>query len=110
MRVVLISVISALLLFGMFDYYNTSNALKASREAVVKLEAVAQVREELEVERFEWREEFNALKKDVQVRLQPHKQELRSIANERLNEGSGSDMLSPDVVRLLKDYSAKRVE
>lgn len=110
MRITLYISLAFLIALGGYSYKGMRDDLKSTKQALSALEDTLQMKVILERDRVEWREEVRELKNEIAVRVQPHKQELRRIANESIKQGNGSDALSPDVIRVLKEYTATRTE
>lgn len=105
MRVILYSTLAALILLFLYDYNATKDELKAANKSLSSLESTLQLSRVIESGRIEWKQEVVRIKNETIERITPHRQELRSIANEAIRQNDGSDDLHPDIIRLLKDYN-----
>jgi len=110
MRITLYITLAFLIALGAYSYKGLYDDLKSTKQALSTLEDTLQMKVILERDRVEWREEVRVIKDEIVTRVQPHKQELRRIANESIRKGDGSDALNPDVVRVLKEYTASHSE
>ena len=106
MRITLYITLAFLIALGAYSYKGLYDDLKSTKQALSTLEDTLQMKVILERDRVEWREEVRELKNEIVTRVQPHRQELRRIANESLKQNDGSDALNPDVVSVLKKYTA----
>ena len=110
MRIAIYAALGFLIALGAYSYKGLIDDLKSTKQALSALESTLQMKVILERNRVEWREEVRELKNEIVTRVQPHKLELRRIANESIKNGDGSDALSPDVIRVLQDYAASHPE
>ena len=110
MRITLYISLAFLIALGAYSYKGLYDDLKSTKQALSALESTLQMKVILERDRVLWREEVRVIKDEIVTRVQPHKLELRRIANESIRKGDGSDALNPDVVRVLQDYAASRTE
>ena len=110
MRITLYISLAFLIALGGYSYKGLYDDLKSTKQALSTLEDTLQMKVILERDRVEWREEVRVIKDEIVTRVQPHKLELRRIANESIRKGDGSDALNPDVVRVLQDYAASHTE
>ena len=106
MRITLYITLAFLIALGGYSYKGMVDDLKTTKQALSALENTLQMKVILERDRVEWREEVRVIKDEIVTRVQPHKLELRRIANESIRQNNGSDALSPDVIRVLKEYTA----
>ena len=110
MRITLYISLAFLIALGAYSYKGLVDDLKSTKQALSTLEDTLQMKVILERDRVEWREEVRVIKDEIITRVQPHKLELRRIANESIRKGDGSDALNPNVIRVLKEYTATRTE
>lgn len=110
MRIAIYAVLTSLILLLLYDYSGTKEELKDANKSLSALENTLQISRIVERGKVEWRQEVVRIKDETIERVTPHKQELRSIANEAIKRGDDSNTLNTDVVRVLREYNASYTE